>query len=48
MQKRSPPFGFLAKRIGELKGAYLGSIKPLLRLSIRYYFIAYNSAIDCG
>jgi len=47
MQKQSPPFGFLMKRIGKAKGAWLGSIKPLFKYSIKYCFVAFNLAIDC-
>ena len=46
IQKQSPLFSFLIKRIGMVKGAQLGLIKPLPRLLIRYYFRAYNLVID--
>jgi len=46
MQKQSPLLGFFIKRIGKVKGTWLGLIKPLLRLLIRYYLVAYSLLVD--
>jgi len=47
MQKQSPLFSFLIKKIFKIKETWLGLIKPLSKLLIKYYFIAYNLAVNC-
>jgi hypothetical protein len=46
MQKRKLLFAFLINRIKEAKGLKLLIIKPLLKFSIKYCFIAYSFTIN--